>query len=486
MNVMGNFREYINSQFVEKYINSLDEDFDAMLNDLNLEMKEIQSETQREEKMINVRRRCSDTKKRWVKELITGKNREKIDNELMLVNSEYSKVMAGDKTLDEFRGYFGVNSPKEYKDRIIKEVEDWKNDSKSMLSDFPYQHLIAKRSLRPAYKNDVLMMFYDYICNYKDNNQLTKVPTIFSNILVDTTNRATLYSSEELKRLEKSKDINIINPFEREVMAEPEAIDKVILELEQKSYLELKRGNSLEAINFATELALIKALRYMNSLDVALCVYYYNFRNILNDEEIVTSIYAVAEDMGLPHSERVHNELIDSHIKLSSSNLKGTITGIGDEKFSINGALLECAIYEENKIKMVRVKLGGLLKEMVMKKSAFEYNKELYNSYSKDAKQISTWLQMRRYRAYINNESLETSCNLATTTFGIYWRGNRITRKRKRVEDALEEMKAQNHIVRDYSYNKKTQTLTIYFQPLDGSDLHILNSNGVSLKELPK
>ena len=130
---------------------------------------------------------------------------------------------------------------------------------------------------------------------------------------------------------------------------------------------------------------------------------------------------------------------------------------------------------------MVKVKLGGLLKEMVMKRSAFEYSKDLYNYFSKDAKQISTWLQMRRYKAYINDEPLETSCNLASTTFGIYWRGSRIDRKRKRVVDALEEMKAKNHIVKDYVYNKKTQELTIYFSKLNENDKKILKSNGVSI-----
>jgi len=116
-----------------------------------------------------------------------------------------------------------------------------------------------------------------------------------------------------------------------------------------------------------------------------------------------------------------------------------------------------------------------------MKRSAFEYSNDLYNAFSKDAKQISTWLQMRRYKAYINDEPLETSCNLASTTFGIYWRGSRIDRKRKRVVDALEEMKAKNHIVKDYVYNKKNQELTIYFSNLNENDKKILKSNGVSI-----
>jgi len=438
---MVEFKAFIGTEFISKYEKNINENFNVILKHLTDDFYEMTNEYQREEKMINIKRRCIDTRKRWIKSL-DGADGEAVEDSIAL----------------------------------------WKENQSALLTDFPYLQVIPKRSLKAAYKNDIFIMFYRYICSYEEKNDLTKVPTIFSNILVDTTNRATIYSKGDIKTLEKYTDISSIKPIEMEIMAEPEAIDKVILELEQKSYLELKNGNPIEAINFATELALIKALRYMNALDVALCVYYYNFRNVVNDEEILTSVYAVAEDMGLSHSEKSHNDLIESHIKLSSSNLKGTISGIGDGKFSINGSLLECVIYEENKIKMVKVKLGGLLKEMVMKRSAFEYSRDLYNSFSKDAKQISTWLQMRRYKAYINNESLETSCNLASTTFGIYWRGSRIDRKRKRVVDALEEMKAKNHIVEDYVYNKRTQELTIYFETLNENDKKILKSNGVSVE----
>lgn len=474
------FKTFIGTEFISKYEKSINEDFNIILKHLNDDFYEMTNKYQREEKMINIKRRCIDTKKRWIKSL-DDVHQGAMDEEIHTIFHEYEKVLNGERSKKDFKDYFGVNTPDDYKKMIIDGITSWKENQSSLLTDFPYIKLIPKRSLKAAYKNDILTMFSGYICDYEEKNELTKVPTIFSNILVDTTNRATIYSKGDMKALEKYTDISAIKPIEMEIMAEPEAIDKIILELEQKSYLELKNGNPIEAINFATELALIKALRYMNALDVALCVYYYNFRNIVNDEEIITSVYAVAEEMGLSHSEKSHNDLIESHIKLSSSNLKGTISGIGDEKFSINGSLLECAIYEENKIKMVKVKLGGLLKEMVMKRSAFEYSNDLYNAFSKDAKQISTWLQMRRYKAYINNEALETSCNLASTTFGIYWRGSRIDRKRKRVVDALEEMKAKNHIVKDYVYNKKNQELTIYFSNLNENDKKILKSNGVSI-----
>lgn len=479
--MMIEFKAFIGTEFISKYEKSINEKFNIILKHLNDDFSEMTNKYQREEKMINIRRRCIDTRKRWVKAL-GDKYQKAIEEEIHTVFHEYNRVLSGEENKKDFKDYFGVDNPNDYKDLRVERIASWKENQSSLLTDFPYIHLIPKRSLKAAYKNDILIMFYGYICDYEEKSQLTKVPTIFSNILVDTTNRATIYSKGDIKTLEKYTDIGAIKPIEMEIMAEPEAIDKVILELEQKSYLELKNGNPIEAINFATELALIKALRYMNALDVALCVYYYNFRNVVNDEEILTSVYAVAEDMGLSHSEKSHNDLIESHIKLSSSNLKGTISGIGDEKFSINGSLLECVIYEENKIKMVKVKLGGLLKEMVMKRSAFEYSKDLYNSFSKDAKQISTWLQMRRYKAYLNNESLETSCNLASTTFGIYWRGSRLDRKRKRVVDALEEMKAKNHIVEDYDYNKKNQVLTIYFRHLNENDKKILKSNGVSVE----
>lgn len=478
--MMVEFKAFIGTKFITKYEKNVGEKFSGMLKNLTDDLYEMTNEYQREEKMINIKRRCIDTRKRWIKSL-DGAYGEAMKAEIHSVFHEYNRVLSGDRNEKDFKSYFGVNDPNEYKNRMEDSIASWKENQNCLLSDFPYLQVIPKRSLKAAYKNDILIIFHKYICGYEEKNDLTKVPTIFSNILVDTTNRATIYSKGDLKTLEKYTDISAIKPIEMEIMAEPEAIDKVILELEQKSYLELKNGNPIEAINFATELALIKALRYMNSIDVALCVYYYNFRNIVNDEEIVTSVYAVAEEMGLSHSEKSHNDLIEAHIKLSSSNLKGTISGIGDEKFSINGSLLECVIYEENKIKMVKVKLGGLLKEMVMKRSAFEYSKDLYNAFSKDAKQISTWLQMRRYRSFINNEFLETSCNLASTTFGIYWRGSRIDRKRKRVVDALEEMRTKNHIVSDYSYDKKTQMLTIEFLNLNESDKHILKSNGVSL-----
>ncbi len=479
--MMVEFKDFIGTEFIERYEKSINEDFNIMLRHLNDEFYEMTNKYQREEKMILIKRRCIDTRKRWMKSL-DDNHQEAMSMEIHTVFHEYEKVLNGERSKKDFKEYFGANSPNDYKKKMVKKIEKWKENQSCLLTDFPYAHLIPKRSLKAAYKNDILTLFSGYICDYEEKSELTKVPTIFSNILVDTTNRATIYSKGDIKTLEKCTDIGAIKPIEMEIMAEPEAIDKVILELEQKSYLELKNGNPIEAINFATELALIKALRYMNALDVALCVYYYNFRNVVNDEEIITSIYAVAEEMGLSHSEKSHNDLIESHIKLSSSNLKGTISGIGDEKFSINGSLLECAIYEENKVKMVKVKLGGLLKEMVMKRSAFEYSKELYNYFSKDAKQISTWLQMRRYKAYLNNEPLETSCNLASTTFGIYWRGSRIDRKRKRVVDALEEMKAKHHIVEDYVYNKRNQELIIYFMELNENDKKILKSNGVSIE----
>jgi len=165
--MMVEFKAFIGTEFISKYEKNINENFNVILKHLTDDFYEMTNEYQREEKMINIKRRCIDTRKRWIKSL-DGADGEAVEDSIAL----------------------------------------WKENQSALLTDFPYLQVIPKRSLKAAYKNDIFIMFYRYICSYEEKNDLTKVPTIFSNILVDTTNRATIYSKGDIKTLEKYTDIS--------------------------------------------------------------------------------------------------------------------------------------------------------------------------------------------------------------------------------------------------------------------------------------
>jgi len=61
--MMIEFKAFIGTEFISKYEKSINEKFNIILKHLNDDFSEMTNKYQREEKMINIRRRCIDTRK---------------------------------------------------------------------------------------------------------------------------------------------------------------------------------------------------------------------------------------------------------------------------------------------------------------------------------------------------------------------------------------------------------------------------------------
>ena len=125
-------------------------------------------------------------------------------------------------------------------------------------------------------------------------------------------------------------------------------------------------------------------------------------------DPIEKSIYQIVLDLGLSNQVKNYEAVENSIAKLGSTKLSYNLEGN-----SVNGILLESSIYVSNGVKMARVYLGSILKELIIKKSTLEYDGDIFNSLGGDAQQLAIWLQKRRYKASITNEGYDETIHLS-------------------------------------------------------------------------
>lgn len=473
----------ITNRFKIKYEKLVSRDFKSFYEEICPLVEELYNSDDKDLAIKNLKNNnIRMTKIRWVKKLLSDSNNN-IANDINSARIQYNRVLSNELSQEKFKDFFGAKDITEYTKLKLGEIELWKSNEDSLLTDYKYIDKLNIRSLKAAFKNDILLTVASIAKEEGCNKAFTKVPSILSEIPIDTTSRIDFLSEEQKKTLDEAMDI--INPstIDKLIMFDEEDYDEILFQLEKATYLEIKRGGKSEQfLDMMTQIALLKSVKYLNATDVKVIRYYYtHFEKMVLSEPIDKTIYQIVSDLGMPNRPQYYEMIENSIAKLSSMKLSYTIEGN-----QLHGNFLGCLIYEDEGIKRAKVYLGQILNELLVKKSTFEYDEETFNLLSADAQQLAIWFQKRRYRAAINNTNYNEKIALSRFATAIYWNTKRADRQRNRITEALKELKDKNLIIKEFSCNKRVYEFTIEYIPLSPRELSKLENHSVCSENVLK
>lgn len=473
--------EEIYSRFKIKYEKLVRKDFTKFYKEIYPLVEELYNSDDKELAVKNLKHNSIRmTKIRWVKKLLSDDNNDLV-KDINSARIQYNKVLSKELSEKKFQDFFGAKDIEQYTKLKLAEIEVWKKDEESLLTDYKYLDTLNTRSLNAAFKNDILLIVANSSKNDDSNKAFTKVPSILSEIPIDTTSRIDFLSDEQKKTLDKAMDI--INPstIDKLILFDEEDYDKILFQLEKKTYLEIKRGGKADKfLDMMTQIALLKSVKYLNVTDVKIIRYYYtHFEKMVLSEPIDKSIYQIVTDLGMPNRPQYYELIENSIAKLSSMKLSYKIEGN-----QLHGNFLGCLIYEDEGIKRAKVYLGQILNELLVKKSTFEYDEVTFNSLSADAQQLAIWFQKRRYRAAINNTGYIEKIALSKFSTAIYWNTKRPDRQRNRISQALEELKDKKLIIKEFSCNKRVYEFLVEYIPLSPRELSKLENHSLNSEHI--
>jgi len=448
--------------------------FEDFLRSLASDLDDISDLEKRELVMKSINSNVKRTKTRWVNKYLESPN-NKFAKDIEFAEIQYNKVLSKQISAKKFKSYFDAKTLKEYKEKCLAPLNEWKNNVNSLLSDFIVIDNFTKTAINNAFKNDIFVLFSEFCYEEESTiNNTTKIPSILSQIPVDTTSRTYFLTNDQKKNLDNCTDISEPSTIDRYIMIGEDEQNELLLQLEQKTYLQIKNGgNSGQVLDLLTQIALVKSVKYLNRLDVKIISYYYtHFHKIVLGEPIVKSIYQITLDLCLANTIKNYDAIESSIAKLGSMTLSYNIEGN-----SINGIFLESSIYEDNDVRMAKVYLGSILKELILKKSTLEYDGDSFNSLGADAQQLAIWLQKRRYTCAITNTPYNETISLAKLSTAIYWNTKRIDRKRDRLIVALSDLENNRIVVSTAVYDKKEISFGIHYIPLSSNELLKLQIN---------
>lgn len=445
------FRVRIDKLLKSKYEEIMKKDFSDFYNGVSCEFVNLENVHSRDLAIKNLNRAIKTTKGRWVDKIISD-NKSTLFKDIELAQYQYNRVLSGEITLKAFEDLFKVKNVDEYKNILLNEIEAWKCDTNALLSDFCYLKSMNKLSLGKAFKNDILLLYARHDSESEDCIPMTKVPSIMSIIPIDTTGRIDFLTNDEKKKIDSINSFEEASTIDRYIMIDEEDQDKLLIQLEQNTYLKIKSGvNPMIVNDLLTQIALIKAIKYLNRIDVKIIRYYYtHFHNMVLGEPIVKSINTIVKEIGMTDAKKNYDAVENSIAKLGSIHLSYNLEGN-----SINGVFLESKIYELNGAKIADVYLGNILKELIIKKSTLEYDESVFNSLGDDAQQLAIWLQKKRFACEINEKEYKEELYLKQFGSAIYWNNKNHYRQRDRIKSGLEELKKNKLIVKNFKYDNK-------------------------------
>lgn len=470
--------EEIRNKFKIKYEDLLDKDFNSFYLELVPQLNQLYDSMDKDLAIKNLKyNNIRMTKIRWVKKILSDTS-SGISKEIEPAKIHYQKVLSKEIPSEKFEAFYGAKDINEYIIIKTKSLEEWKRNEDTLLTEFEYISSLNKRSITSAFKNDILLSFISR-CKEDElrNKTVTVIPSILSDIPIDTTSRIDFLSDEQKKSLEECPDLTNPSTIDKLIMIGQEDHDKILMQLEKMTYLEIKRGAKADKfLDMMTQIALLKSVKYLNSVDVDIIRYYYtHLEKMVLGEPIDKTIYQVVTDLGMPNTLQYYEVVENSIAKLGSMNLSYDIEGN-----SIHGNLLGCMIYEDEGTKRATVYLGPILQAVVLKKSTFEYDEVTFNSLSSDSQQLAIWFQKRRYRSAINNQGYNDLIALGMFSTAIYWNTKRKDRQRDRILAALKELKEKNLIIKDFFYDKRIYQFSIEYIPLSPRELSKLEINNTS------
>ncbi|CAI3595179.1 hypothetical protein [Clostridium neonatale] len=456
---MNNYKQLIYEKFQNRYEDTMNEKFDNFYENIYRDMGINKASS-----ISNIlTKTIRPTKKRWIKIILNDKN-SSYNKDLNSVVIQYKKIKSGELDKEKFKKFFGINSMEEYDKLQYSQLKKWETNDDLYLTDFKYIKDMKNKSILSAFKNDIYLFYLRCIEEYSiKNNNITKVPTILSEIPIDTSCKVDYLTEAQKKNLEFNDVDNQLTTLDRLISLDGEEQEEVLMKLEKNTYLEIKQGgNPDKYLDMMTQIALLKSIKYLNSFDTKIITYYYNnFLHVVTNAPIIQSFYEIIKDLGLPNTTYYYEALEDCFAKIGSINMTYNIEG--NRMF---GNILSCFIYNENGTKKVRVHLGAVLQDLAYKGSAFEYDKDLFNKLSSGAQQLAIWLQKRRYTLAIKSGDTKESISLKTYSNAIYFTTKRADRKRNKIIEYLDELSSVKLIIEKYTYEKKADISNLEYIPL--------------------
>ena len=454
------FREYVIKRLKQKYQSFFKDDFEDILMIMAPELQSISlSDDESYKKFV---RKIRATKKRFIDNFVKNKNNE-VYIKLKSIRYEYDRVIKNEISIEEFKEYHKVSSIEEYEKILFEGINLWKDNDDALLTEFTYINSISRRSIKSAFKNDIILVYYQYLKTKKYNNDtnIKRIPTVFGSMPLDPTNMASFVTKEEDEKLQK--EIATMDTIDKLICDNEEESERLLMKLEKDAYLKLVAGK--DVMDVVTQIALLKATKAMNDFDKEIISYFFSlFYNAPLDTEITVYMSDIAQGCGLTLHKRNYKAIRDSVIKLGKISLEYQIEGV-----SIVGNIISAYIDENDDRDKVTVACGPFLKKLLIMNSSYNFNKEAYDNLSKDAQQYAVWYQKRRLKQATKIPNNEEEITIVKAMEAILWNVKRSDLRIKRILRSLEELKNNKLVIEDYEYIKKKKSLIIKYIDLPQS-----------------
>lgn len=434
--------------------------------------KDIESDitliTEKKDEYNKLIKRIRMSKSRWYKDAINNEKSEVYK----LLNSckvQYIQVKKKIISIEEFEAYFKASNPESYEKMLLEDINKWVKDENCLLSDFPYFNTRTKRSKTLALKNDIIYLYRKY--SVTDN--VTMTPSVLSIFTFDPTNKATMFSEDEIDK-HKLEKLDTIQSF---MYNDESAQESLIVNLEKNTYLRSKQGQV--AVDLVTQIALLKLMKYFNNIDRGVISYFFkifSYKAIL-ERRVEVTIAEVTNAIGLSLNKRNREAVKESLIKLGGMKLE-----YSNKEYYLGGALFDVYIEkgdksEVNKSQRVTVVCGSFLNDLMFMNSSYNFDTEIYESLNSTSQQYALWLQKRRLNVIVNDNTEEEEIPFDVMTSPVRWNSSRTDRKRDKILETLKELKENKLIIQEYNYDKKTGRFKINYIGLPRQVIKGISSN---------
>ena len=250
------FKDSIKKEFKNKYESIVGDKFDEFLKNIEPNIEVLEDELNRENVYKKIEATIKITKARWIDKEIKN-DKSALNNDINYLKEKFKAAQNNDEAKKQLQKSINSKTYRLYKKNIYKELDEWKNILEMPFTKYKNFLDLNKKSKKAGFKYDILIKYNNYLKS--DNNyNVKRIPSVFGDIPIDPTNRKRLFNGS----VQLTDDISIIDSI---LYSDQERKDRLIVMLEQDTYLRLKEGKS--PVDLVTQIALLKATKAMNDID---------------------------------------------------------------------------------------------------------------------------------------------------------------------------------------------------------------------------
>lgn len=466
---MSEFKNQIYKKFEDKYETLMEEDFDMFFNSLISDIKKLNDTKVREIVVKNLKRTMLSTKRNWNKKTLEATD-SPFNIELSFVHMQYKQLKSGIIKEVEFVEKFKCKDPSEYKDKVLSALNDWENDENKLLSDYHYFDYRPKRSMKTAFKNDILKLSSNFFKDIK----ITRVPSIIGDMAIDTTNRINYLTKEETEEIEKELKPVYPSTIDKLIYSDNDSQKELLLRLEHETFMRIRSGEESGRVgDMVAKMAILKSIKTFNSFDKKIILYFYqHFYEVFTGKKIERYIADIVQDLGFKNQTKYRDMVEDSIAKIASMKISHNFEG-----HYINGVFFEAKIETVDGRRKATVYLSGIIEDVFIKDNTINFYDTIYNDLSADAQQLAVMFQRNRMKLALEKSPYKQNIMLMEFSRSIFWGTKRIDLQRKRIIAALDELKQKRVVLKDYSYNKKDYSFDLEYIPFPDDTVKNIQSS---------